>query len=463
MDEGSATERLARWVAGFDAGAAGKGARERLKLSVLDAIGCAVLGRASGITAPVTAAQADLGAKGPATIIGGADPASVTAAVLINGTLIRALDFNDHQAIDPNDGTRLGGHPSDVLAVALAVGEWQGRSGAEVLEAALMGYEIFGRAQKLLGRDHSWDHVTVHGLTAPAIAGRLMGLSEAAIADALSLGAAHATTPGAVRRGALSSAKFLAGPMVLAAGVTATMLAAHGASGPRTVFEDRLKGLGQAVYTKGDPAALAAPMASRPMIEGVTIKAYPGLDTSQAPITAVIEAQAAHGGAVEDIAGVTLILTEHPMVRRQIEDVELKQPTNRETADHSLYYLAAAALVDSDVNEAQYAREFWRDARVKDLMKRITLETDAAWEKRAPGAFPCTARIATGSGAVFESSVAYAPGHARNPYAGEEVIAKFRRAVDGRIEARRADDIIAAVAEIDAAPTIAEVMKTVAG
>jgi 2-methylcitrate dehydratase len=463
MSGSSATERLAHWVRDFKAPFAGNAALERLKLSVLDAIGCAFLARASAATGPMIAAQGDLGRGGPCTIIGGAEPAPLTAAVLLNATMIRALDFNDHLAIDPNDGTRLGGHPSDVLAVALSVGEWRERTGAEVLEAALMGYEIFGRAQKLLGRDHSWDHVTVHGLTAPAIAGKLMGLPVDALADALSLGAAHGTTPGAVRRGALSSAKFLAGPMVLHAGTTAALLAAHGATGPRTVFEEAEKGLGRQVYMGTDMAALSAPHTGRPMMEGVTIKAYPGLDTSQAPIAAVLEAREAHGGPVDDIGAVTLTLTESPMVRQKIEDPALKNPTNRETADHSLTYLAAVALLEGEVTEAQYARALWKDARVKELMGRIAMDTDATWETRAPGAYPCTARITTRSGAEYRADVAYAPGHACNPLDADGVVAKFQRSIAGHLDEARAAEIAALVAALDELPSLRPLMKALAG
>lgn len=458
----SVTESLANWVRAFDVNAVTSDVRERLKLSILDAIGCAFLARASDITTPVIAAIGDLAPTGPCTLIGSNARATVQGAVLFNASLIRALDFNDHQAIDPNDGQRLGGHPSDVLAVALAIGEWKGSTGVEVVEAALLGYEIYGRAQKVLGRDHSWDHVTVHGLTAPAIAGKLLNLNEDQLADALSLGAAHATTAGAVRRGDLSSAKFLAAPMVLSAGTIATLLAAHGASGPGTVFEDDEKGLCRQVYTGGDVALLSAPITGRPMIEGVTIKAYPGLDTSQAPITAVIEARKVHGGPIEEIEAVTLVLTESPMVQRQIEDPALKRPRNRETADHSLYYLAAAALLEGEVTEAQYARSLWDDVRIKDLMGRITLEVDGAWETRAPDGFPCTARITTKAGEMFESEVAYAPGHARNPLDAAGVTAKFRRSVHGLLDEAQAEKIISQVMDLDELTSIDDLLATLA-
>ena len=217
------------------------------------------------------------------------------------------------------------------------------------------------------------------------------------------------------------------------------------------------------VYMEADMAALSAPLAGRPMMEGVTIKAYPGLDTSQAPIAAVLEAREAHGGPVDDIAAVTLTLTESPMVQQKIEDPALKNPTNRETADHSLTYLAAAALLEGEVTEAQYARALWEDPRVKELMGRITMEMDATWEARAPGAYPCSATIATRSGAEYRADVAYAPGHACNPMDAEGVVAKFRRSVAGHMDEARAAEIIALVMDMDELPTLRPLMKALTG
>jgi 2-methylcitrate dehydratase len=457
------TERLADWVLNFDTDAIPDSARARLKSSLLDAVGCAYLARESAAVRPVLSLAAELDGSGSLSVIGGGERLSLLDAVLVNGNLIRALDFNDHQAIDPNDGARLGGHPSDILAVALAVGELRGSTGDAILNAAFIGYEIFARARKALGREHSWDHVTVHGLTAPAVAGLLMGLGPDALADALSLGMAHAVTPGVVRRGRLSSAKFLASPAVMQAGTRAAQLAAHGATGPRTVFEDSDTGLNCQVFPADRLSVLTAPMGRQPMIDGVTIKAWPGLDTSQAPIAAVIGARKAFGGAIDDVAGLELVLAENPVIRRQVDDPLLARPTNRETADHSFTYLAAMALLEGEVSEAQYARAPWAEDTVRQVMAKVQLATDPALQARVPDGYPAMARIQTNSGERFECEVDYAPGHARNPMTADEITAKFHRATAGVMERTRADSIAETVMRFDKLETVQPLMQLCAG
>src|SRR6185312_4625130 len=112
----------------------------------------------------------------------------------------------------------------------LAIGEARQRPGKEVLAAIVMGYELYARLQSLMDRRGRWDGVTVTGLVAPAIAGRLMGFGEEALAHALALGIARAATPRAVRGGHLSAAKNIANAQVAAAGAAAALPARRGAT-----------------------------------------------------------------------------------------------------------------------------------------------------------------------------------------------------------------------------------------
>src|SRR6202000_1697648 len=130
-----------------------------------------------------------------------------------------------------------GGHPSDNVPVALAVGEWKKSSGAEILASIVLGYEIFGRLKTLMDPVGTWDEVTISGLVAPAMAARLMRLDETQFAHALALGAARAATPAIVRGGHISAAKSIANALVAQSGVQGVLLAAHGATGPLAVLD----------------------------------------------------------------------------------------------------------------------------------------------------------------------------------------------------------------------------------
>ena len=68
-------------------------------------------------------------------------------------------------------------------------------------------------------RDSAWDGVTVSGLAAPAMAGRLMGLDRGRLAHAIALSAARAATSTAVHFGDISAAKSIANALVAQNGV----------------------------------------------------------------------------------------------------------------------------------------------------------------------------------------------------------------------------------------------------
>jgi 2-methylcitrate dehydratase len=184
------------------------------------------------------------------TVIGRAHRTSAANATLANGALVRILDFNDYVNARAGD---LGGHPSDNIPVALAAGELRGASGREVVAAIVLGYEVFARCKDLMERDSAWDGVTVSGLVAPAMAGRLMGLDRRRLAHAIALSGARAATSTAVRFGDISAAKSIANALVAQNGVQATLLAEHGITGPLDLFENP-RGMRE-VFSKGDAAA----------------------------------------------------------------------------------------------------------------------------------------------------------------------------------------------------------------
>jgi 2-methylcitrate dehydratase len=452
---------IAQWVADFDPGAVAPESIERIKHSILDAIGCAYVTLEEDCVRGVLALSRETGGSPQATLIGGGT-APLATATLVNGTLIRAIDFNDHLALDPNDGTKLGGHPSDNLAAILAAAEWRDCSGKDVITAALIGYELYGRLYKFLTPELPWDHTTAFGLTVPAVVARLLGLNAEQIAHAIAISAAQCATLGVVRRGQLSHAKFLASALVTQRGVQAAQLAAAGVRGPMTVFEDS-RGLAKGIFQCSDGLEhLYAPLGRRHMVEGVTIKAFPGMDTTQAATQAAIAVRGGRALKASDVAEVELILNDHPMILAQTGDAERRQPKSRETADHSFQYLVAVALLDGELTPSQFADGRWFSPDVVDLMNRMVIRSDPGWKARAPGGFPCTVRLKTNDGRESRSEIAYANGHARNKMDKAQVIAKFKSCVHGRLTTGQADAIVSTVYDLEALPSARDLARLLA-
>jgi 2-methylcitrate dehydratase len=455
-------EELAGWVLALRADEIPPAAVAQAKLLVLDTIGCgfAALGEESAHA--VLATLADLGGAPSCSVIGTATKTSAPTAVLVNGALIRILDLNDY--VNNRKG-EIGGHPSDNIPVALAAGEMCGATGPDLIAAIVLGYELFGRAKELIARDSGWDGVTISGLVAPAIAGRLMGLDAHRLAHALALSGARAPTPLAVRHGAISAAKSFANALVAQNGMQAAILARHGVTGPLDLMENPY-GLRPVFSNTEAMAALTAPFQSDSTIMRANIKAYPCLATGQAIVAAGIalhrEVKNALRGDVSRLAHIRVAMADMPFLRRQMEDPGRIDPTSREAADHSFNFLAAVALIDGTFGLAQFDNERWNDPQVRAVMGRLEIIVDGELNARSPGSFPCRMEAKCDDGRMLVADIPDPPGFSRHGLDAGAVTAKFTAVTAAHLDAGARQHIIDAVMALDRSASCADLSKALA-
>ena len=462
MSDRETVKDLARWVLSLQAGNLSSAVIAQARLLVLDTVGCALgtLDEPEAIEA--VRAVATLGGSRQCTVIGSKLKTSAHNAVLANGILVRFLDLNDYTIGRGREGPTVGGHPSDNIAVALAMGEWRKRSGKDVIAAIVTGYELYSRLAALYDQGGTWDLTSVSGLVSAAIAGRLLGLDAERMANALALGAARAMTPAIVRFGHITAAKFLTNPLIAQSGVTAAVLAAGGMSGPQAVLDDR-RGIRALFKGDADPASLAAPWAGEFAILRSNVKAYPCLATGQAAVAAAIDLHRRLAGRIEQIERIDVIMTDHPFVKAQQEDEDRRHPDSREAADHSFYFLVAVALLDGQLGSRQFDNERWRDPALTGLMAKITMVSDPTWRKRAPDGYPCTVKVSMGDGTEHKSDVAYAPGFSKGGLDRATVEAKFDAITDGVLSAPQKKKLKTTVARLEKLSTIDPVMSLLKG
>jgi 2-methylcitrate dehydratase len=454
----SVVETLAAWVLAVAAQDLSQTVVTQAKLLLLDTLGCGFAALEEPSARALLAVVEASGGATQCTVIGRSHRTSVGNATLANGALVRILDFNDYVNARAGD---LGGHPSDNIPVALAIGELSGAPGREVIAAIVLGYEIFGRCKELMERDSAWDGVTVSGLVTPAMAGRLMGLDHLRLAHAIALGGARAATSTAVRFGDISAAKSIANALVAQSGVQAALLAERGITGPLDLFENP-RGM-RAVFSKGDAlAALAAPLPADGYIMAANVKAFPCLATGQSVVAAGIEMHHRLNGAVDRLNGVKLVIPDTPGLRRQKDDPGRIKPVSREAADHSFNFLAAVSLLDGEFGLAQFENERWHDPQVCALMARLEIVNDAAWNKRAPDSFPCSLHVRTASGREEVVEIPCPPGFSRGRLDAATVIKKFNDLTTPRLARNARDRIIERVMALDESPSCAELMAAVA-
>ena len=451
-------EQLAEWVLAARAHDLSQAAVRQAKLLLLDTIGCGFAALNEQSARALLEVVETSGGAPQCTVIGQARRTSAPNATLANGALVRILDFNDYVNARSGD---LGGHPSDNIPVALAAGELSGASGREVIAAVVLGYEIFGRCKELMERDSAWDGVTVSGLAAPAMAGRLMGLDRGRLAHAIALSAARAATSTAVRFGDISAAKSIANALVAQNGVQAALLAERGITGPLDLFENP-RGMRE-VFCKGDAAtALTAPLPVESYVMAANVKAFPCLATGQSVVAAGIEMHHRLRGAVDRLTGLRLIIPDTPGLRRQKDDPGRIKPASREAADHSFNFLAAVSLIDGEFGLAQFDGERWNDPKVCALMARLEIINDSSWNRRAPDSYPCSFAVRTEDGREEVVEVPYPPGFSRSRLEAETVMKKFNTLTARHLAQRARAHITEAVMALDESASCAELMAAVA-
>jgi 2-methylcitrate dehydratase len=449
-------KQIAEQILEFDAKSIPADVLRHAKFLILDSIGCALAaGREHAYERALLTFEA-IGGNADCTIIGSRHRMPVTSAVMLNGILIRELDLNDAYV-----GPGQMGHPSDNIAVALSVGEKQKCSGLDVLASVIAGYELYCRLQDIIVGRGPWDHVTASALAAPAIAGRLLGLEAEQLANAMALSAAHGNTLSAVRSGQLSNAKAMANAFVAYQATLCSLLASRGATGPLSIFEGK-GGLDKAFLAGANVHLLTDPIKDVFRISDVSIKAYPCIGTSQAMVAGVIQARQEFADPAKDVKHLEIRMADTPFVRGQVEDEDRRYPTSRETADHSFYYLAAAALMDGEMTQAQFEGERWMQPAVKSLMERMTIRTDASLNKYTPGSFPCVLQIDTANGESRTVEVFYPKGHPKNRMSSAEVEGKFRGCASGVLSEAQQNNIISLVRDLDKRNSINELMAELA-
>ena len=368
--------------------------------------------------------------------------------MLINGVRVRCLDLNDVIFIQKEGKLSVGGHPSDNIAVALSTGEMLGSTLGQVLEAIVIGYQMFSRLRDVMRFSSLWDGTSSSGLVAAAMAGRLLGLDAKQQAQALALAAARCATPKVVRWGALSSVKNMANALIAQDGVQAALLAARGLTGPMEVL-DHDGGLRQLFDPElGFEQLWAAPPATL-QIMTANIKTFPCIGTAQALVAAALALAPKLKGRLGQIRRIEAIMAHLPMIVNQQAEMTRREPRTREDADHSFTFLTAVTLADGALTEQQFANKRWLESKMRALTAKVELKTSTEIVARAPGNMPARVEVHLEGGERLMSECLYPPGHSF-PERGldrDVTVAKFYDVTDGLLRPEAADGVVSLVLE----------------
>ena len=418
------------------------------KRHLIDTLACALGAYDEPFCAKLRTFAARYRGEPAATIWGGAQPVSAEMAAFANGVMLRYLDLNDMYRV------KCGGHPSDIIAGIVAAGEAVQASGADVIDAINVGYEIYcGFCETIDFNTLGWDQ-PVYGVVATAAAcGKLFGLDREAMGNALALALVPNMTMIQTRTGELSGWKGCAGANACRNGLFAALLARDGFDGPTAAFEGK-SGLFDIVGRFAWPGFGGATQPYRLPLSHM--KRFPVCYHGQG--AAQIGAAFHREIDFRRVRGIH-IETYRVAVEMMCNDPTRWAPGSRETADHSLPYVAATALVDGDVTSASFVDERLRDARIAKLMAVTTVKEDPRLTAKHPECAPTRVRITLDDGAEHVKEVDYAAGHAQSPLSDQEVEAKFRGMFALHGSRAHCDELLAALWAFERADDVVEIVK----
>lgn len=388
-----------------------------------------------------------------ATLFGGGQ-SSVEWATFVNGLLIRYLDYNDtYLSLEP-------AHPSDNLAPVLAVGEMNQKSGQDMIVAAALAYEIQCRLCDAASlRKHGIDHVTYGALSSCAAACKLLDLDVTKFTHALGIAGVCNVALRQTRSGEMSMWKGCAFANAARNGVFASLLASEGLTGPAPIFEGEL-GFMKLISGDFSLAPLGGTGNQPFMINETYIKFWPAEYHSQSAIEVALQMRDEIGD-VSQIKSID-VHTFDAAVDIIGKDPEKRRPRTRETADHSLPYCIALALIDGDITEKQFEEQRFTEQAVLNLIDKIELHRDAEINTRYPAGIPNRLTVKLNDGRELVQEIEFPRGHARNPMTDEEVEQKLHRMVDPRLGADKANRILELCWNLEKLQVVRELAEAVA-
>ncbi len=419
------TAKMSRWAAGLTYQQLSPEAVYQAKRFLLDSIGCALGGYLQHDVKIALQVLDEIAGRGPATVIGTGKRIDAVSASLANALMIRCMDYNDiYWNQDPS-------HPSDIFPAALACCERAKSDGRELIVGLVLGHEFEMRFCETAFpgiRERGWHHATLTAFVSPIVAGRALHLGWEQIRHAVGISASRHATLGAVTAGKLTMMKNTVDPMATQSGVLAALMAEKGYTGPEHVVEGK-EGLTHCFGPAWKLNLLTDGLGDWWRITQCGMKAFPTEALTHTPISAVLDIVKSNDLKPEQVEKVRI----RSLARAAdiLSDPSKYDPQSKETADHSLPYVIAAALAERQVTPVQFEMRKIMDPTIRAQLRKVEVVADPEIEKVFPALQRVIVNLTTTDGRAFTKQLDYPKGDPRNPLSDAEVEEKFAALADG--------------------------------
>ena len=438
-----ATETLARFVTQTRYDTLPADVVAAAKVGILDGIANMLAGATQPLAAIVVEYLKQLGGNPQCAVVGHDFRTNAPSAAFANGIFLHCLDF-EIQGQPVAHGT------SNVLPCALALGEMSGASGARLIEAYVIGWEIHARLRRASVRcDTRGYHPPglLGPLAAAAASARMLGLDTAGIQMALGIAASHtgglsantgtmvkSTHPGAAARQGVESALL----------AQAGFISRDGILEARRGFVETLLGAefdwDELTRDLGTSFALVDP--------GFNIKRYPAQVFMQWAIEAALTLRQRHEFRPEDITY-----------------LELEVPGTHERSGHAgtatsgldgkfdFTYCGAVAIADGrvDIDSFSDAKRF--SPIVESLLQKVRIKRNPDIPRNPPDTW-AVARVGLPGGRVLSETCRHYRGSIANPMDRDERIAKLEDCAKRSLDSADIERVIGMAEALESLPDL---------
>ena len=365
-----ATQTIARWIVNTSYEDIPPDAIRVANESCFDLLGVILAGSAQPVGHIIQQYVADQGGRPEATVLASGLRTSRPNAALANGTLGHALDYDDFGGF---------GHPTvAIFPGLLALGEHQGATGRDLLEAYVIGCELG------LAIQHTTKYnQMLRGFHGTAVLGRLAGAAACAKLlklderqTTMALGIAGSMAGGLIHNFGTMTKPLHAG-MTCRDGVMAAQLAQRGFTAGDQVLEHPVgfaaTVLGEGIYDLNQMAEnLGKPFRVQ---DALIIKKYPCCGGNHAMLDSIFGLMRQHHFSYEDVAEVSVDQSYVSVVMLYTE------PDDPLKGKFSAKYNVAAALVDGEVAIDTFSDAKLADPKVQEAMGKVRTRVLSKWEQ----------------------------------------------------------------------------------
>jgi len=415
----SITGKMSEFICGLTYEKIPPTAVKRIKISLLDTLGCALSGSqfewARAVNDFVESQQGVPEATLWATPFKG--PAANVA--LGNGTMIHSFDFDGyfHKA-------KL--HPSAaVIPAAFAVGEKEQIDGKKLITAVAAGFETMSHIGRGINpaasRARGWHLTGTCGtFGAAAAAGRIWDFDQQAMTSALGMAGTQSAGLWAFTADGSESKRFHPG-RAAQSGIIAAALAQRGYRGPAKIIEADDGGFFKATSENFDMSIVLEGLGEVFDCEAFGIKPHAACASLHSSVDAALGLRDEHRFSVEDIEKVHVYNSELVNLQCGFEYA----PMGALQAQMSMQYCVARALMDGMLFLDQFSEKKLAEPAALDLAGRVIFVLDEEINRIYPREYPSVVEIIMKDGRKLKARVNMPKGSPANPVTWEDVQQKF--------------------------------------